>query len=87
VPQGALNEIWTSPPHNHCMFTARADLDREAAQRFADALSGMSYDNPSHRAVLDAEGLRRWVAPQLDGYGSLREAASQQGFFKRPAED
>jgi len=86
VPQGALSEIWTSPPYNHCMFTARADLDREAAQRFADALSGMSYDNPSHRAVLDAEGLRRWVAPQLDGYGSLREAAAQQGFFKRPAE-
>jgi ABC-type phosphate/phosphonate transport system substrate-binding protein len=86
VPQGALSEIWTSPPYNHCMFTARTDLDREAAQRFADALSGMSYDNPSHRAVLDAEGLRRWVAPQLDGYGSLREAAAQQGFFKRPAE-
>ena len=86
VPQGALSEIWTSPPYNHCMFTARADLDREAAQLFADALSGMSYDNPSHRAVLDAEGLRRWVAPQLDGYGSLRKAATEQGFFKRPAE-
>jgi len=86
VPQGALSEIWTSPPYNHCMFTARADLDREAAQLFAGALSGMSYDNPSHRAVLDAEGLRRWVAPQLDGYGSLREAAAQQGFFKRPGE-
>jgi ABC-type phosphate/phosphonate transport system substrate-binding protein len=67
------------------MFTARPGLDREAERRFADALSGMSYDNPSHRAVLDAEGLRRWVAPHLDGYGSLREAASQQGLFSRPA--
>ena len=28
VPQGALSEIWTSPPYNHCMFTARPDLDR-----------------------------------------------------------
>jgi phosphonate transport system substrate-binding protein len=34
--------------------------------------------------VLDAEGLRRWVAPHLDGYGSLRAAAAQQGFFDRP---
>jgi ABC-type phosphate/phosphonate transport system substrate-binding protein len=85
VPRGALREIWTSPPYNHCMFTARPGLDREAERRFADALSGMSYDNPSHRAVLDAEGLRRWVAPHLDGYGSLREAASQQGLFSRPA--
>jgi phosphonate transport system substrate-binding protein len=85
VPRGALSEIWTSPPYNHCMFTARPDLDRDAERRFADALSGMSYDNPSHRAVLDAEGLRRWVAPHLDGYSSLREAAAHQGFFLRPA--
>ena len=43
----------------------------------------MNYDNPTHRAVLDAEGLQRWVEPQLDGYGALREAAWRQGFFKR----
>ena len=81
VPEGALTEIWTSPPYNHCMFTARPDLDPALERRFAEALFGMSYDNPSHRAVLDAEGLRRWVSPQLDGYDSLRQASSRQGFF------
>ena len=25
VPQGALQEVWTSPPFNHCMFTARPE--------------------------------------------------------------
>lgn len=84
VPEGALTEIWTSPPYNHCMFTARPDLDASLEQRFAEALSGMSYDNPSHRAVLDAEGLRHWEPPHLDGYDSLRHAAAQQGFFNRP---
>jgi phosphonate transport system substrate-binding protein len=44
----------------------------------------MSYDNPIHRAVLDAEGLERWVLPHLDGYDALREASVRQGFFKRP---
>ena len=83
VPEGALTEIWTSPPYNHCMFTARPDLDPSLEQRFAEALSGMSYDNPSHRAVLDAEGLRRWEPPHLDGYDSLRQAAARQGFFNR----
>jgi len=43
----------------------------------------MSYDNPIHRAILDAEGLQRWLAPHLDGYGALRQAAAQQGFFKK----
>ena len=84
VPQGALREIWSSPPYNHCMFTARPDLDPSVARRFADALAGMSYDNPRHRAVLEAEGLRRWVVPELDGYRSLQEAAARQGFLERP---
>lgn len=83
VPEGALTEIWTSPPYNHCMFTARPDLDPALEQQFAQALSAMSYDNPSHRAVLDAEGLRRWESPRLDGYDSLRQASAQQGFFDR----
>jgi ABC-type phosphate/phosphonate transport system substrate-binding protein len=83
VPEGALSEVWSSPPYNHCMFTARPDLDREQEQRFVDALLAMSYDNPVHRAILDAEGLQRWLTPHLDGYTELRAAASEQGFFTR----
>jgi phosphonate transport system substrate-binding protein len=85
VPEGSLTEIWTSPPYNHCMFTARPDLDLPLEQRFAEALYGMSYDNPSHRTVLEAEGLRRWVSPQLEGYQALRDASARQGFLERPA--
>ena len=81
IPEGALREIWSSPPYNHCMFTARPDLDREQERRFVEALSAMSYDNPNHREILDAEGLQRWLPPHLDGYDALREAAAQQGFF------
>lgn len=83
VPEGALSEIWSSPPYNHCMFTARPDLDRDQEERFVKALLAMSYDNPVHRSILDAEGLQRWLTPHLDGYGALREAAEQQGFFTR----
>ena len=83
VPEGGLREIWSSPAYNHCMFTARPDLDREQERRFVEALSAMSYDNPRHRAILDAEGLQRWLPPHLDGYAALREAASEQGFFNK----
>ena len=62
VPEGSLREIWSSPAYNHCMFTARPDLEPERERRFADALSAMSYDNPVHRPILDAEGLQRWLA-------------------------
>jgi ABC-type phosphate/phosphonate transport system substrate-binding protein len=83
VPEGARREIWSSPPYNHCMFTTRPDLDREQEERFVKALLAMSYDNPVHRAILDAEGLQRWLTPHLDGYAELREAAAEQGFFTR----
>lgn len=83
VPEGGLREIWSSPAYNHCMFTARPDLDLETERRFVEALSAMNYDNPKHRAILDAEGLQRWLPPHLDGYAALRQAADQQGFFKR----
>jgi ABC-type phosphate/phosphonate transport system substrate-binding protein len=86
VPAGALGEIWTSPPYNHCMFTARPGFDTALGQRFVEALSRMSYDNPNHRPVLEAEGLRRWAAPQLDGYEALRAASAKQGFFTRAKE-
>jgi ABC-type phosphate/phosphonate transport system substrate-binding protein len=85
VPEGALTEIWSSPPFNHCMFTARSDLDPALEQAFANALFAMSFDNPAHRPVLEAEGLRQWIAPQLDAYASLRDASSRQGFLQRPA--
>jgi len=83
LPEGGLREVWSSPPYNHCMFTARPDLDHEQEHRFVEALSAMSYDNPAHREILDAEGLQRWLPPHLDGYGALREAAGQQGFFSK----
>jgi phosphonate transport system substrate-binding protein len=85
VPEGALTEIWTSRPYNHCMFTARSDLDPALEQQFANALFAMSYNNPAHRPVLEAEGLRQWVAPQLEAYAELREASAQQGFLSRPS--
>jgi phosphonate transport system substrate-binding protein len=85
VPEGALTEIWSSRPYNHCMFTARSDLDTALEQQFAKALFGMSYDNPTHRPVLEAEGLRKWIAPQLEAYAALRDASAQQGFLTRPA--
>ena len=81
VPEGGLSEIWSSPAYNHCMFTARPDFNRELEHRFVAALTAMSYDNPAHRPILDAEGLQRWLPPHLDGYDALRQAATKQGFF------
>src|SRR5260370_1088467 len=77
VPEGGLREIWSSPAYNHCMFTTRPDFNLEQQHRFVEALLAMSYDNPIHRPILDAEGLQRWLLPHVDGYAALREAAAE----------
>jgi ABC-type phosphate/phosphonate transport system substrate-binding protein len=85
IPAGALSIVWKSPPYSHCMFTARAGLEPEIEQRFTDALLEMSIDNPVHRPTLEAEGLKRWIAADVNGYASLEAACRAQGFFDRPA--
>ena len=83
VPEGAVSVVWTSPPFHHCMFTARATLPKAERDPFLAALFGMSWDNPKHRPILEAEGLKAWVEPRSEGYASLREAAERQGFFEK----
>jgi ABC-type phosphate/phosphonate transport system substrate-binding protein len=83
VPEGSVVDIWTSAPYSHCMFTARPGLDKSVAEAFVRALDGMHWENPKHRPVLEAEGLKMWTHAELGGYGSLRAAASAQGFFRR----
>jgi ABC-type phosphate/phosphonate transport system substrate-binding protein len=83
VPEGSVTEIWSSPPYSHCMFTARAGLDADIERRFVEALRKMRWDDPKHRPILEAEGLKEWLPADESGYDSLRAAARDQGFFAR----
>ena len=81
VPAGALDVVWQSPEYPHCMFTARRGLDATQSDALVKALEAMDFDNPKHRPVLVAEGLKRWVRPVPEGYASLRAACEEQGHF------
>ena len=83
VPTAALTVVWSSPSYSHCMFTARADLETELERRFTEALLRMSIDNPAHRPILEAEGLKRWVPADIQGYEALEQACRNQGLFRR----
>ncbi|MEO8336834.1 MAG: phosphate/phosphite/phosphonate ABC transporter substrate-binding protein [bacterium] len=86
VPAGAVSVVWSSPEYSHCMFTARIGLEDDLARRFTDALLGMNFENPIHRPILEAEGLRRWLPADVSGYDSLDAACRAQGFFQQSAE-
>jgi len=79
----AFEVFWESPTYSHCNFTALPTLSEERVQPWVDQLLAMDFDNPAHRPILEMEGLRQWVLPQLDGYASLFEAVQDQGISAR----
>lgn len=80
---GAFEVFWESPHYSHCNFTALPALSDERVQPWVDHLLAMDFDNPAHRPILELEGLRRWVLPQLDGYASLFDAVQEQEISPR----
>ena len=77
---GALvRSVWTSPPYDHCNFTALPDFDADLAARWSRALLGMSYSDPRWRRLMDLEGLVAWVPGRTEGYAVVRSAMAAGG--------
>jgi ABC-type phosphate/phosphonate transport system substrate-binding protein len=76
---GALAAFWQSPAYCHCNFTALPALSEARAGAWVAQLLAMDWDNPEHRRILELEGLRRWVRPDVTGYASLFAAVEEQG--------
>ncbi len=74
----ALEEVWRTETYCHCMFTALESLPAERYRPWVDQLMAMDWEVPAHRHILEMEGLRRWVAPELDGYKALFAAVAEQ---------
>ena len=80
---GAFEAFWESPPYSHCNFTALPHVPEERTDPWLQHLLAMDWENPAHRPILEMEGLRQWVSPQLDGYDTLFAAVEEQGISPR----
>jgi ABC-type phosphate/phosphonate transport system substrate-binding protein len=83
VPPNELEPFWTSPRYSHCNFTVLPTLDQATADAWVAHLRAMDWERPEHRRILELEGLREWVGPQLDGYRDLFDAVDEQGISAR----
>jgi ABC-type phosphate/phosphonate transport system substrate-binding protein len=68
---------------DHCVFTVRADLSPDAERPWLDALFSMRYDEPSHREMMDLEGLKAWMPGRTTGFRALTAAVNAERFFER----
>jgi phosphonate transport system substrate-binding protein len=74
----------TTDLFDHCVFTVRNDFDSEVERRWLDVLYSMSYEDPTHREMMDLEGLKEWLPGRTTGFGALQEAVEAQDFFAGP---
>ena len=81
VDNAKVRAVWTSPGYCHCNFTVREKDDERRFALWTDALLAMDYNKPAERKILEMEGLKRWVRPQLDGYRVLFDAIDDFQFF------
>jgi ABC-type phosphate/phosphonate transport system substrate-binding protein len=73
-----FQEVWTSPPFSHCVWTARKDFDREAGARFTKLMTAMDRNDPLTKEVLELEHCTKWVPGSQEGYGVLFDALRQK---------
>jgi len=72
-----LQEVWTSPPFSHCVFTARKDFSGAVGERFSKLMIAMDSKNPLTAEILKLEHCTRWVPAgkdAQDGYADLLTA-------------
>ncbi len=79
----AFKILATTAPYDHCVFAVREDFDRAREKRWLDALFSMTYDNPTHRQMMDMEGLKKWEPGRISGFGPLSHAVETLRFFQR----
>jgi ABC-type phosphate/phosphonate transport system substrate-binding protein len=74
VNSSLVKSVWTSPPYDHCNFTALPDLDEARSRRWTDARMKMDYNNERWRRIMDLEGVKQWLPGRQEGYQSLFQA-------------
>ncbi len=78
-----FESIAVTPRFDHCNFSVLERFSAADEKRWTEALMRMRYDEPSHREMMDLEGLKEWLPGRTSGYDILAEATREQGWFER----
>jgi phosphonate transport system substrate-binding protein len=81
---GATRILASTPPFDHCNFTANGSLPATIGDAFRQSLLGMSFLDPAVRSYMEMEGLKQWMPARTSGYEQLERAVARFGFFEAP---
>jgi ABC-type phosphate/phosphonate transport system substrate-binding protein len=79
LPSGSVRVLGQTTPYDHCNLTAGPGVD---AKVFVDLLLSMAYADDQARALLDLEGLKKWLPGRTERYAALDAAVTATGFYR-----
>lgn len=85
IDPSKLEILATTDSFDHCVFTVREDFPADTQARWLEVLHRMSYDDPTHREMMDMEGLKKWEEGRTSGFGALTEACERLRYFETDA--
>jgi len=78
---GTTRVLASTPPFDHCNFTACKLLTDERSGPFIEVLLGMSFEDTEVRSLMELEGLKQWVPARTSGYAQLEKAVERFKFY------
>ena len=82
---GTTRVLASTPPYDHCNFTAPATVPEDRVRPFVEALLAMSSQDPEARTFMELEGVQRWLPAQVSGYAQLEESVRRFQFYGQAA--
>lgn len=70
-----------TPPFDHCLFSAHADVNDKSIAEFSRILLVMDYTKPAEKEILDMEGLKKWVPGRTTGFSQITKANEYLNFL------
>lgn len=86
--QGAVDAdrvevIWTTPGYVDYVWTARAAVPEPTRRAFADTFLHLDPDDPTHAAVLERMGARKYVPASPRDFDAIEAVARKVGLLRR----
>ena len=77
-----IKVFYTTPPYFDYNWTVRGDLDPAVTEKLKQAFLALDYSKPEHKAILDLQRTKKFIATQASNYDNIEKAAKSAGLIK-----
>jgi phosphonate transport system substrate-binding protein len=82
IDPAKVRVLWTTPDYYDYNWTVRGDLDPKVVEKLRAAFLALDPAKPEHKAILDLQRAKRFIATSPENYRAIEDAARSAGLLK-----